>query len=189
MSRLIVPQFKDVPPHAGVEVDRSLDVEDIDRAFNAIANTLNGNVGFDNMAAGTRFSSGTAVGAVQNAFAQGKSLVVLRGHTVLPSVSDIVIGITALSTWEPVSAEAIIPSASAPTVTLYYGASVLAAGVVGVAMTTTEAAKYGLTSGYKVTFTSFAVSSVPADTLIRATSSVVTTGPSYVTCTFKAGHV
>lgn len=198
MARLILPQFKDVPPDLGSEVTRSLDVEEIDRAFARVAKIINGGLDESNFASGLKFSIGAVGGTVQSAWAQTKGAVTLRGSVgnkaakVAGGVTTVVLGVTGGATWTPVSVSGVVLCASTPTVTFYYGASALTAGIVATALTDAEAAAYRISdtgkTPYRFSHTAFLQTSIASGTLIKMTSNVGIFGASSVTATFTAPH-
>jgi hypothetical protein len=193
MSRLILPQFKDV--RTG-EVDRSLDVEEIDAAFARVAKALNGGLTEENFAPGLKFAIGATASTVQSAWAESKAIVDLVGQAtnddgnLAAGVTAMVIGGTGVSTWTPLSVWGLLLSdANAPVVTFYYGASALTA-----AITATQVAPedYGVTSSktpYVFSGTAFLQTSISANTLIHLTSTRALYGASSVRVSLSAPHL
>jgi predicted phage tail protein len=197
MSRLILPQFKDV--RTG-EVDRSLDVEEIDAAFARVAKALNGGLSEENFAPGLKFAIGATASTVQSAWASTKSAFALVGRAGNPSdilaggVTTIVLGATGHSTWTPVEASGVVLSdATAPELTFYYGASGLTSAITALAMTDAEKAVYRITdatkTAYKFSTTTFLAATIAAGTLIKVTSSQPIYGVSTVSASFTASHL
>jgi hypothetical protein len=176
MSKLIVNQFKDVPPDHGSEVDRALDLREIDAEFARVARLLNGNLGPENLKPGLKFSVGTAAGAVPNAWAEGESIVTLTGSRL--GAGLIVLGV-APAVCRPLCLTLV--GANGNGGSLYAGASgttlarIASIGTVGFSKDMTKATSetsktlfrsqfsglYGSWGGYGLT-TSFSVASIPA---------------------------
>lgn len=195
MSRLILPQFKEVV--GGVEVDRSLDKDDVDAALAKVAKVLNGGITEENFAPSLRFSIGATAGTVQNAWANPSSRVVLVGQasnipgTLPGGVTAMTLGVVGVSTWTPLKVTGLLLSdGTAPTVTLYAGASALSAATVCTAVA--DPTKYVVSTtktAYEFTVSSFLLSTVAAGTLVRLASTQPIYGVSTVTASFSASHL
>lgn len=195
MSRLILPQFKEVV--GGVEVDRSLDKDDVDAALAKVAKVLNGGITEENFAPSLRFSIGATAGTVQNAWEKTRSIVTLVGQSAIPDadlaggVTAMVLGGTGVSAWTPVSITGLLLSdANAPVVTFYYGSTALTVATTSTAVDVTSL--YRVTSAktaYEFSITAFLAAPVPAGSLVRMTSTRAIYGVSTVTATFTADHL
>lgn len=97
MSRLILSQFKQAVD--GVEVDRSLDAEDIDREFSRVAKMLNGGLGPENMASTYKIPA--------SLLRESRSRVSLRanGDTHVVGPGRWLLGVVGDASWVPVKLE------------------------------------------------------------------------------------
>lgn len=195
MSRLILPQFKEVV--GGVEVDRSLDKDDVDAALAKVAKVLNGGITEENFAPSLRFSIGATAGTVQNAWEKTKSTLVLVGQAgntpadLAGGVTVVVLGTTGQSAWTPVSIGGLLLSdAVAPAVTFHYGSTAITAAATSVAVENRTLYQISTAkTAYSFSVSAFLVPSVPAGSLVRMTSTQPLYGVSTVTAVFTADHL